>query len=583
MNRILIRIINNRIFFIVLYGVILALGLIPYYTDGTIILGGEANHTLSFSNFLQKAGYTWLYYDGLGMPNLNLSGIGANIIFLRLVERLTGSVAVTNFVFVFLLYFLPFLGFYLIASELKLKPFVSFLLSSFYAINPFMQMYISALNQWNTSSIIIMPIFFFLILRYHSHNIKLFFFYGITSAIFSFAFTNPPTHLVIHISTLLSICIISYYRNKQFNILDIFKKSTLVFCAFILFNVWWLISVFYFLRYAVSMYQYSFASSWLTTVVSNAGPILAKAFLLLTFISGGEHSLNTDAFYFSQSLFIIISIIPILLILVSIFYLEIKERAISIYILIIVLLAMFFMKGPKAPFGIVYALLFRYAPLFYVFKTPDEKFGTIYIFFFSLLLLFVLKSYKRQRHYKFATVFISAYLLFCFIPVFTGKLIPEYGNELFGIASRKFQDKPEYRMLRDYINNEEPIYRVLSLPAMHNYQMLFPNYGGKNYMGAAMTMYNLNKSYLSTAHGFVGLFFQHKSTPLKFLKKVYGIFNIKKIIIDGNLLPWFGYLGDSNAKDLQNIFRNNFPEKEIGNFVVYDNYEEFKPIIYSAK
>ena len=59
--------------------------------------------------------------------------------------------------------------------------------------------------------------------------------------------------------------------------------------------------------------------------------------------------------------------------------------------------------------------------------------------------------------------------------------------------------------------------------------------------------------------------------------------NIKKIIIDGNLLPWFGYLGDSNAKDLQNIFRNNFPEKEIGNFVVYDNYEEFKPIIYSAK
>jgi hypothetical protein len=579
MNRKLIRTLNNPIFSIILYAVVLVLGLIPYYTDGTIILGGEANHMLSFSNFLRKGGYTWLYYEDLGLPNLNLSGFGANVLFLALVERLTGSVAVTNFVLVFTLYFLPFLGFYLLASELKLKPFVSFLISSFYAINPFTQMYLSALNQWNTFSIVIMPISFFLIFRYYSHNIKLFFFYGITATILSSAFTNQPTHAAIHISTLLSICIVSYYRDKQFNILDIFKKFTLVLCSFILFNAWWFISAVYFIRYGMDIYQYSFARSWLTTVVHDAGPILAKTFLHLTFVS---NALNTDAIYFSSPVSIIISIIPILLILISIFYLEIKERMICIYILIIVLLSMFFMKGTKEPFGIVYALFFKYVPLFYLFKSPTEKFGIIYIFFFSLLLLFVLKNYRRQIHYKCGIVFLTTYLLFCFIPVFTGKLIPEYSNGTFGTTSRKFQDKVEYRMLRDYINNEKSIYRVLSLPAMHNYQVLFPNYGGKNYSGNDMAMYNLNKSYLSASHGLHSLLFQHKNIPLKSLKKVYGLFNIKKLIINRDLLPWYGYAGDSNAKDLQSIFRNNFPEKEIGNFVVYDNFEKFIPLLYSA-
>lgn len=187
-------------------------------------------------------------------------------------------------------------------------------------------------------------------------------------------------------------------------------------------------------------------------------------------------------------------------------------------------------------------------------------------------------------HYNWGIAFLSAYLLFNFVPVFSGRLIPEYTNGRFGTTSRKFQDKVAYRMLRDDINNEKPIYRVLSLPAMHNYQVLFPNYGGKNYSGNDMTMYNLNKSYLSTSHGAYlhDLLFQHKNIPLESLKKIYGLFNIKKLVVNRDLLPWYGYVGDSNAKDLQNIFRNNFPEKEIGNYVVYDNFEKFIPILYSA-
>ena len=585
MNKILIRVLNSRIFFLVLYGAILVFGLSYYYTDGTMIIGGEADHVLSFSRLLQKTGYTWLFYDGLGGPNLNLSGVGANIIFLSLVERITSSVRATNFVLIFMLYFLPFLGFYLLASQLKVKPFLSFLVSSFYAINPFTQMYLSALNQWNILSVFMMPMSFFLIYRYYAHNLKLFFFYGITTAIFSCAFTNQPTHAAIQISTLFSIAIISYYRNKHFDIIDIFKKFTLLLCSFILFNAWWFVSAVYFVKYGMESYSYSFARSWLDIVIHNSGSILAKTFLCLIYGADYGWSYNTDSNYFSSPISIIIGLIPILLILISIFYLKIKERKICIYILIVALLSMFFMKGPKEPLGIIYALFFKYVPLFYLFKTPVEKFGIIYIFFFSLLLLFVLKNYKRRIHYKYAVGFLSAYLLFCFIPLFTGKLIAEYGNATFGTASRKFQYKAEYRMFWDYINNQKPIYRVLSLPAMHNYQMYFPNYGGKNYSGGAIAMYNLNKSYLATTHGvhLHNLLFQHKNISLESLKKIYGLYNIKKLVVDTSLLPWYGYVGDSDARDLQSIFRNNFPKKEIGNFIIYDNSEEFKPAIYLAQ
>lgn len=185
-------------------------------------------------------------------------------------------------------------------------------------------------------------------------------------------------------------------------------------------------------------------------------------------------------------------------------------------------------------------------------------------------------------HYKCAIVVLVTYLLFCFIPIFTGNLISEYSNGRFGTTSRKFQDRLEYQMFRNYINNDTLIYRVLSLPAMHNYQVLFPNYGGKNYSGNDAIMYNLNKSYLSTSHGLHSLLFQHKNISLESLKKIYGLFNIKKIIVNSDLLPWYGYVGDSNAKELQYIFNNHFPKKEIGNFVVYDNTDGFIPHLYAA-
>src|SRR3989338_10696471 len=111
------RIINSYAFAILLYGFILALALAHYYTDGNLILGGEGDFVLSFSNHLKEESFMWSPRMGVGTQNLSHSGNGLNIILLWLVEKLTGSVKITNFVLIFSIYFFPFLAMNLACKE----------------------------------------------------------------------------------------------------------------------------------------------------------------------------------------------------------------------------------------------------------------------------------------------------------------------------------------------------------------------------------------------------------------------------------------------------------------------------------
>jgi len=203
-----IHVLNNRTFFLILYGVLLALALIPYYTDGCLILGGEGDYVLDYSTHLSKCGFLWLSHWGTGVQNLSPCGTGLNILLLWLVEKLTGSASLTNFVLIFSIYFFPFLAMYLVCKELKTTPFISFISSLFYIVNPFMLYYLNCINQWNVFSVTVMPLFLWVILKYYHSNFKLFFFFGIISACFSFAYTNQPLLAIILISIVLSIFII---------------------------------------------------------------------------------------------------------------------------------------------------------------------------------------------------------------------------------------------------------------------------------------------------------------------------------------------------------------------------------------
>ena len=58
--------------------------------------------------------------------------------------------------------------------------------------------------------------------------------------------------------------------------------------------------------------------------------------------------------------------------------------------------------------------------------------------------------------------------------------------------------------------------------------------------------------------------------------------NIGKLVVNPNLIPWFGNVG-SGDPDIIRKRLELLPEKKFGNISVYNNYENFLPVVYSSK
>ena len=149
------------------------------------------------------------------MMNLAPSGTGVNILLLALLENISKNPFITNFILVFCLYYLPFLGMYLAAREINLRPLSAFLVALFYLINPSILNYLVNLNQWNASVVALMPFLFWITLRFYNDNLKLFLFSGATTAIFSVAYTNQPLGVMANLSSLISLYIVSFHFNNK--------------------------------------------------------------------------------------------------------------------------------------------------------------------------------------------------------------------------------------------------------------------------------------------------------------------------------------------------------------------------------
>ena len=574
---------NNYTFFLLLYIALLTTALIPYYTDGCLILGGEGDYALDFSGHLKKYGFMWFSTYGVGMQNLGSCGTGLNILLLWLIENLTGSASITNFVLIFSIYFFPFFAMYLVCKEIKATPFISFLCSLFYVVNPYILYYLTCLNQWNVFSVTMMPMLLWVILKYYHNNFKLFFFFGFISALFSFAYTNPPMLVVIHISIVLSIFMVSYYRNKKLILAQIFKKYGVVFISFVVFNFWWILSFFagYGLSAAGKIYAHSFAESWLRITVSGHGAIIAKTFSLTTLLPMRDPWYNFFGFWYSSIFARLIVLVPIFMIVYFVLIAKDKRTRNSLNCAIfgVLLIALFFVKGNSGLFGFIYDFMFKYFPLFYIFKSPVEKFGLLYVFIFSVLLLLVIKGINHYKHYKPILGIFIFYLVFCIMPVITGNIIPDHKLRGLGYVSRKYKDKEDYIKAKRLINEDKWKYRTLSLPGVGNYQICMPNYNNKKYTGLDPFLMNTDKPFIAVHHGIHVLYNNISSAKYA---KLLGIYNIGKIVINEDVMPWFGEIEKESISELKSIFSKSMPSKKSGVITLYENKNNFMPCIYAV-
>jgi len=168
---------NRYSVFVFLYVVVLLLILVPFYQNGQLILGGEGNFFIDFEASLRKFGFLW-HESGTGTFSSSINANIFSVIFFIILQKIGLGVSAVNFILIFSLYFLPFLGFMMIGRQLKLTPWVSAMISLFYVVNPFSLWLLANLNQWNLIVLFVLPFFFWIILKYYSDNRKLFFYLG---------------------------------------------------------------------------------------------------------------------------------------------------------------------------------------------------------------------------------------------------------------------------------------------------------------------------------------------------------------------------------------------------------------------
>ena len=575
---------DNPVFYIVLFGLLLAAGLRPYYTDGRLLLGGEGNFVLDYPTYLRNFYFTWNpTMMGTGLPNLAPMAFGANILFLSGVQSLTASVRLASFAMIFLLYFIPFSFMMAAARRLSLRPFASFLIAAFYVLNPFNFYFLNSLNPWNVSVLGLLPMVLWVCLRFLDRPRLLFLTYGCLTAVFSFGLTNYPLHIIFHGAALLSLATAMLVREEEWRWSLFVRRAGILFSGFFLFALWWLLPLCLTMSSAVSLYTESFAQGWLNTTVRGAFPIWPRL-LLLSVLIPRDPSYDFFAFWYHLPWATLILLIPLMIVIHSVFFekKEKREARVLLFLFSTVLVSLFLAKRNAFPFGFIYIILFKTVPFFSIFKTPVEKFGLLYTYLLTVSMALCVRSLWQRRGYRWAITGLALYVAYAALPLVTGYMIADYRTAL-GYMQRSYKEKAAYARVRQEINADAKDYRLLGLPGVGNYQVCLPTADGGYYTGIDPIQMNLNKPVV-VAYNDVQLrrlFFENFGC--RHYARLLGLFNVRRLLVNPDQHPWFGYVGTMHAAgDLEQLLDGIMPSRRIGPIILYDNTAAVVPHIYAV-
>ena len=557
---------------------IIFLGLLYWihYANGNYVLGAEGSYYIDAILLAKNYGYLW-YNAAVGY-----FATSYNFVFhLILIQWLFHSERLVNFVTIASLYVLPFAAIYLLCLELKLKPHLALLFSVFYLTNPFTAYFLLSINQWNMIASYLLPAFFLIILKFYDRPILLFTIFGLHSLLFAFGNANPPTMVIYQIAIVIFVIIISLLKNKSFSVRDIFSHYLLVFSSFILFNFWWIINWVFALADANASYPTTYALGWLKNV-SNHIPALWRSFSLSGLLPFPRYP-QQDFFtaYYGNTFSEIIFLVPIVLVVLTLFKKELMSlhmKFLGIFLVIIGLLA----KGIRPPFGLLYELAIVYVPIFKIFKTAPEKWGFLFVFLLTLYLILVFEKLSKSLLCKFALLSLTAYSFYTLVPFITGNFLPDYYYAGRLHISKHFRYKQEYLDLKATLNQDPIQYRVLSLPGHLNYQVALRIDSEKLYGGGDPVLTNTNKPFIAPYNNLFApnfnVLFDNISNPV--YSKMLGLYNIKKIVVNKDLYPWFDFREKEDVNQLEKIFDSQFTSTKNGVIDLYDIGDSFIPRIY---
>lgn len=562
---------------------VILLVLIVIASHGYIMLGGEGNYFLNYNGVKDLHRHSWVDFNGgTGFKGLlhNFSMIIFDIY--GFLQNIGIPYKLINILSVFLVYFLPFIAmFWLLFKVLKIDFKVAFLVSLFYIVNPFAVTHFDSQMFWNIAPMFVLPFTLGIIYKYFSDYKKLFIFFGLFNFLVSFSFANIPYVGVYQIFLVFSIILIPFLKQEKFN----FKKCLISFAvieiSFIVFNFWWLFPLIHLTFFDLAtVYTEDFAVNW-AMYSRGDGQIMNKLLSLRALTSFTSIDESFFSHFYNNDFVRVVLFIPLIYIFSGLFFKKDKNWPVRVVIVAMILLALFLNKGTNDPFGWLYVFMMKHIPLFIIFKTPLEKFSVLLVFLTSIGLAYryvIRKDIFRRNLFYFL---LGSYIIVCAIPYFTLNIFADYKIEADKQVSKRFIDKPEYQQAREIFNQDQLDYRVLSLPGSLNYQVTQLSYNNKYYRGMDPMVYSVNKPFIKAYDGKkFNVIFKNLSNPD--LQKILSIFNIRKVLVNEDIYPSFGFKEPETLPVLNQSLSDKMKNFERGSIKIYEN-DIFLPKIYSPE
>lgn len=549
------------------------------FSNNYIILGGEGNYFTNFQLVRNYSSSTWApLMNGTGSPNPIINMLVSIFDLFSFLQRSGISFKVINILSIFLVYMLPFLSMlWMLNGALRIRFPISFLISLFYIINPFSTYHLQGLMFWNSAPLFLLPLSFGIIYKYYTDKLKVFLFFGLVTSLFAFAFANIPYFGIFHIFLLLTIIIISSMREGAVKLKTIVQYFIITELSFFLFNFWWLANLLRFYVQDTGKYNLKGVSfAWAKSSLANGDGVMNNILSFRTLLGPGSDSFFSIFYY--HALILLVLAIPLVIFVFLLFNTGRKryKNKILLTVFIIFLFIIFLNKGAYPPFGNFYLWSIKYVPLFEIFKTPFEKFSVLFVFLFSLSLALVLKNEKNRIYGRI----LWLYILVCSIPFFTLNFMPDFKVEENVYISRKFINKKEYTDAEHFLNNDRINYRYLSLPGSRNYQVTMAIEGNKYYRGMDPVLYAIKKGFIGAYSGNFDVIYDNLSN--KNLENILSLYNIKKIMVNEDIYPSFGFKELESKEQLNSIFSQKMDKTENGPIKIY-SLNSFLPLFYTPQ
>jgi hypothetical protein len=468
---------------------------IANYIPGTFLSGWDTIHPeFNFPEYFKRILFgVWESHQGLGALSSQAHPSELSRMLLYYPLSFTLPLSFLRYAYFFLTLILGPLGIYFFIKRVALKEdslqnkIASFGGALFYLFNlGTLQHYVVPLEMFATHFATLPWLFLFTVQFLEDGKRR----YLLLFAIFTFFSSSIAHTSTLWFAYFLSLLLFLFIYNLLNSKKEIKIRSLKIILTTLITNAFWLLPNLYFIlnqgkqvmdsKINALFTEEAFVNNKLYGTIPNI--LIFKNFLFnwSAYVGNGEFGPLLKAWisHLQQPLVLIIGYGFSLITLVGLAYSVIKKNIISLSLLIIFALSVFFLFTNNPPFGFIFNFLQNTIPLFKeAMRFPFTKFSILLMFAAGCYFAFGIKLLiKKTSIYSSIVVFIA--FIYYMLPAFQGNLISPLMK--VKIPSSYFS---VFKLL-----NDKPYGRVATLP-IHNFWAW--NYYSWGYQGAGFTWFGL--------------------------------------------------------------------------------------------